>query len=380
MDLLQLEHFLAVVEERTFTRAAERVCRTQPAISQSIKKLEEEVGTPLFARDVHEVSLTEAGKVLADHARRMVALRNEAMRQVAEIKSLKAGTLSIAAHEAAAVYLLPAPLRTYVQRFPDIKIGIYRSRLEEIPRQVLDREVDLGFVKEVPAFHELEWVEVHSDEMVCIASPKHPLAGRDVVTVKDVSSEQFVLHHLCSATADKILRLFEQHSARCRVVAELWSFENIKGFVQEEVGLAIVPGITVRQELANLYPRPHPAARAGHAAPNPDDLPRARLPVGQRPRADSHHPWFVDDVTVIRYGPRRRVAQSSRPRVIVVRCPRSVVRGPRSEVRGPRSEVRVTSLSGNPETVRLGLQTRARRGRRRVRGRRRESPTVAISV
>ena len=72
MDLLQLEHFLAVVEERTFTRAAERVCRTQPAVSQSIKKLEEEVGAPLFARDVHEVSLTEAGRVLADYARRMV--------------------------------------------------------------------------------------------------------------------------------------------------------------------------------------------------------------------------------------------------------------------------------------------------------------------
>src|SRR5580765_4013028 len=99
MDLLQLEHFLAVVEERTFTRAAERVCRTQPAISQSIKKLEEEVGAPLFARDVHEVSLTEAGRVLADYARRMVHLRDEALRQVTELKSLKAGTLAIAAHE-----------------------------------------------------------------------------------------------------------------------------------------------------------------------------------------------------------------------------------------------------------------------------------------
>ena len=251
MDLLQLEHFLAVVEERTFTRAAERVCRTQPAVSQSIKKLEEEVGTALFARDVHEVSLTEAGRVLADYARRMVGLRNEAMRQVTELQTMKAGTLSIAAHEAAAVYLLPAALRTYVQRFPDIKVGVYRSRLEEIPRKVMDREVDLGFVKEVPAFHELESVEVVTDEMICIASPRHPLAGRHVVTVKDVSSEHFVLHHLCSATADKILRLFEQHSTRCRVVAELWSFENIKQFVTEEVGLAIVPGITVRQELKN---------------------------------------------------------------------------------------------------------------------------------
>jgi DNA-binding transcriptional LysR family regulator len=249
MDLLQLEHFLAVVEERTFTRAAERVCRTQPAVSQSIKKLEEEVGASLFARDVHEVSLTEAGRVLADYARRMVHLRDEALRQVTELKSLKAGTLAIAAHESAAVYLLPAPLKAYLQKFPDIRVGIYRSRLNEIPRQVMDREVDVGFVKDEPAFHELQWVDVHSDEMVCIASPRHPLGSKTDVRIRDLGSEQFVLHHLCSTTAETILRLFEQNGTRCRIVAELWSFENIKSFVQEEVGLAFVPGITVRQEL-----------------------------------------------------------------------------------------------------------------------------------
>ena len=249
MDLLQLEHFLAVVEERTFTRAAERVSRTQPAVSQSIKKLEDEIGVPLFARDVHEVSLTEAGRVLAEYARRMVRLRDEAMRQVGELKSLRAGTLTIAAHESAAVYLLPAPLRNYLQKFPDIKVGIHRSRLSEIPRQVMDREVDVGFVKDEPAFHELQWVEVHTDEMMLVAAPKHPLARRTDVCVRDLASENFVLHHLCTTTADKILRLFEQNATPCRVVAELWSFENVKSFVQEQVGLAFVPGVTVRQEL-----------------------------------------------------------------------------------------------------------------------------------
>jgi DNA-binding transcriptional LysR family regulator len=111
MDLLQLEHVLAVVEERTFTRAAERMCRTQPAISQSIKKLEEELGTQLFARDLHDVSLTEAGKELVVYARRMVATRDEAMRHLGALKALTSGTLNVAAHESAAVYLLPAPLR-----------------------------------------------------------------------------------------------------------------------------------------------------------------------------------------------------------------------------------------------------------------------------
>ena len=249
MDLLQLEHFLAVVEERTFTRAAERVGRTQSAISQSVKKLEDEVGAPLFARDLHDVSLTEAGKVLIEYARKMVRARDDAVREVGALKTLKTGTLSIAAHESAAVYLLPAPLRSYLTRYPDVKVGIFRSRLTEIPRQVLDREVDIGFVKDEPGFRELKWIDVHSDEMILVAPPSHPLVGHAKVQVRDLGSEQFVLHHLCGSTEQKIRQLFEEHSTPCRVVAELWSFENIKTFVEAEVGLAIVPRVTVVQEL-----------------------------------------------------------------------------------------------------------------------------------
>jgi DNA-binding transcriptional LysR family regulator len=250
MDLLQLEHFLAVVDEGSFTRAAERVYRTQSAISQSIKKLEEDVGAALFARDLPDVCLTQPGKRLVDYARRMVRLRDEAMRSLDDLRNLTAGTLSIAAHESAAVYLLPGPIRTYLQRFPEIKVNIHRSRLEEIPRQVLDREVDVGFVKEEPGFKELRSIQIHEDEMVLIASPRHDLAGQRRVTLKDLSAEPFVLHHMCSTTTQRILRLFEEHGSRCNVVAELWSFENVKQFVREDVGLAFVPRICVRHELA----------------------------------------------------------------------------------------------------------------------------------
>lgn len=89
MDLLQLEHFLAVVEARSFTRAAERVSRTQSAVSQSIKKLEEEVGMPLLARGVQGVTLTEAGKLLAEYAHRIIQARDEAVRQIGILRDLE---------------------------------------------------------------------------------------------------------------------------------------------------------------------------------------------------------------------------------------------------------------------------------------------------
>lgn len=249
MDILQLEHFLAVCEERTFTRAAQRVFRTQSAVSQSIKKIEDEVGAPLFARDMHDITLTESGKVVLEYARRTLRLRDEATQQLKALKNLNAGMLSIAAHETAAVYLLPAPLRCYLRKFPEIRVGIYRSRLDDIPRQVLDREVDVGFVKEEPAFHDLECVSVNTDEMILIGSPRNPLASRRDVRICDLGTEPFVLHHQCSSTEQKILRLFEKHGTPCHIVAELWSFENIKSFVREGIGLAIVPRITVQQEL-----------------------------------------------------------------------------------------------------------------------------------
>lgn len=249
MELLQLEHFLAVAEEGSFTRAAARVCRTQSAVSQSVKRLEETMGVPLFARDMPELSLTEAGRALMDSARLMLRVRDNAIRQVSELRTLTSGTLTIAAHESAAVYLLPGPLRRYFDRFPRIKVGIHRRRLDEIPRLVMDREFDVGFVKEASSFHELRSVLVHSDEMILIASPRHPLAARDAVRVKDLGTESFLLHHVCVNTEQKILRLFEAHVTPCHISAELWSFESLKHFVQQDVGLAFVPRVTVHQEL-----------------------------------------------------------------------------------------------------------------------------------
>ncbi len=249
MDLLQLEHFLAVADERTFTRAAERVSRTQPALSQSIKKLEMDLETTLFVRENNFVSLTEAGRLLEIYAQRMLKLRDEAIRSVAQLQNLKAGTLTVAAHESAALYLLPKAVLRFMQILPDIKISIRRARLDEIPGMVLDREVQIGFLKEAPAFQELESVDVHSDRMTLIASPQHPLAANTSLALKDLDGVPFVVHQLCSSTEEFVLRIFRQNGIRCHVVSELCSFENVKRFVLGNIGLAIVPRITVIEEL-----------------------------------------------------------------------------------------------------------------------------------
>lgn len=249
MDLMQLEHFLAVADERTFTRAAERVFRTQPALSQSIKKLERSVGVPLFARDMTGVSLTEAGKFLVVYARKMVKMRDEATRSISQLQAMKAGTLALAAHETAELYLLPNALKHFAQLFPRVKLSVQRGALDEIPRRVLDREVQIGFVREPPAFQELQSLEVYVDEMALIASPEHRLAAMDSVSMKDLDGISLVVHKFCHWTEDTVMQLFQQHSISFRVAAELCSPESIKSLVIGNVGVALLPRISVLREL-----------------------------------------------------------------------------------------------------------------------------------
>lgn len=249
MDLHHLEHFLAVVEQRTFTRAAEKVLRTQSAVSQSIKKLEDELGASLFVRDGHDVFLTDAGRRLVQHARNLVRLRDQALSELSDVRRLGEDSLSIAAQETAALYLLPGPLVEYLRRFKTVRVGVYRASLSDIPLQVLDRQVDLGFVSEEPELHSLQSTQIRTDRMILIASPRHPIAKRRNVRIRDLGNEEFVIHHQCASTMKSILRLFDEHRTAFKAVAQLWSFENVKDFVRQDVGLAIVPGITVAREL-----------------------------------------------------------------------------------------------------------------------------------
>lgn len=249
MELYQLEAFIAVVEERSFTRAAERVHRTQTAVSVAIRRLEEDIGVAVLSRDSRDCTLTDPGRVLLRYARRIIDARDHLQQRLAEFTELAAGRVRIAAHESAAQYLLPAPLAAFHALHPMIKIITRLCDVDQVARLVATREVDLGFGIRQLSLDRLESEVILSDPLVVVAAPDHRLAALHTVRIDDVSAEPFFAHHLQTATSAAIRELFEQHHATLNVVAELWNFETVKQFVRAGCGIAILPLSVARSDL-----------------------------------------------------------------------------------------------------------------------------------
>ncbi len=249
MELTQLEFFIRVVEEGSFSKAADRVFRTQPAVSIAIRRLEEEVGASLFDRAQKSPTLTDTGEILYDYARRMLLLRDQARDAVKELRELRTGRVRVGANESTSLYLLPDLILAYRARHPDVKIEIYRQQSESLPREVLDRNVDFALMAFEPTDRDLASFPVVKDELVLIMSPKHALAGRDAVAVKDLGGEQFLAHNIKSASRVKVIDTFARHHTPLNITLELATIETIKRFVQKRVGLAFVPRMCVSEEL-----------------------------------------------------------------------------------------------------------------------------------
>ncbi|MBP6820612.1 MAG: LysR family transcriptional regulator [Acidobacteria bacterium] len=249
MDFSQLEIFLSIAEEKSFSRAAEKMFRTQPAISIAIKRLEEELGESLFDRSSKNGSLTEAGRILLSYAQRMINLREEARESVSELRGMFRGRLTIGANESTSLYLLPPLLMEYRKRHPKIKIEVFRALSEKIPLEVSERNLDFGFLSYDPMHPNLQSIEVHKDELTLVVPPNHPLAKHKQVTVKDLGEQQFVAHNVKTPSRTKIFELFAQQHTPLNICLELATLETIKEFVLLDVGIAILPRLAVEAEI-----------------------------------------------------------------------------------------------------------------------------------
>lgn len=248
MDLSQLETFLAVAEERSFSRAATRLHRTQPAVSQVIRKLEESVGEILFDRAARDGSLTAAGVLLRDYALRLIALRREATSALDELKSLERGQLQLAANESTCMYLLPA-IDAFRREFPQVNVTVHRTLASRIPEELNLRTFELGLLSFRPDPVQFRAIAVYGDSLVFVVSPRHPLAGEERVSITQLGEENFIAHHVMSPLRRKVIEAFQRHRTPLRMDIELPTIEAIKRFVAMGNGVALVPHLTVAREL-----------------------------------------------------------------------------------------------------------------------------------
>jgi DNA-binding transcriptional LysR family regulator len=249
MDLASLQVFQAVVREKSFSRAAEKLYRTQPAVSISIRKLEEWVGQPLFLRGSGAQTLTDAGLLLVEYADRMLNLREEISKGMKELRGIERGQLSLGVNESSIHALLPA-LERYREVHPGIHIRVHRVFSRDVPREVMNHHLDIGVISYLPEERELEAVEFYRDSLVLVVWPGHRLAKRQEVEISELGQETFVGHIVESPYRQRVVQMFARYKVPLRMNVELPTIESIKLFVEMKKGVAIVPRMCVEREAA----------------------------------------------------------------------------------------------------------------------------------
>jgi DNA-binding transcriptional LysR family regulator len=248
VDLAELNVFLTVARERSFSRAAKKLFRTQPAVSISIRKLEEWVGEPLFIRGARSGQLTDAGKLLEAYAERILNLREEIKKAMDDLRSGGRGELSLGVNESSIHALLPVLVR-YLQLYPTVHLAVRRTFSRDIPSELLNYRLDLGVASFIPQEPQLAAVKIFRDELALVVSPRHRLAKQGRANLADLGSEFFVAHSVDSPFRIRVMQLFAKNRVPLQMGVELPTIESIKRFVQMDMGVAIVPRMCVRWEV-----------------------------------------------------------------------------------------------------------------------------------
>jgi DNA-binding transcriptional LysR family regulator len=248
MDLMQLEMFVAMVEESNFHKAAERVFRTQPALSMALRKLEQEVGAPLFDRtNRNDYTLTDSGEVLYEYAKRLLNLRDEALTTLRQLHTLQSGRIRLGANESTSLYLLPQIILAFREQYPRIKIEVSRHLSAKLPYELRQRNLDVAILSFLPEESDLESTLIMRDKLVLVASPEHPLARQKRVHVRDLGGEAFIAHNAHSPARQKVIDTFRKFQTPLNITTEIATMETIKKFVAMNIGLGFVPLMCVEE-------------------------------------------------------------------------------------------------------------------------------------
>jgi len=241
VTLRQMEVFLAVARAGSFRGATERLALSQPAVSQHIKELEEELGAVLFDRLGRSVSLTEAGRLLEAYAQRLFATAESARQAIGELSGLRRGRLQLGASTTPGIYLLPRIIGKFHARYPEIQVALRIANTREIEREIQGNGLDLGIVGGHIAGERETCVEANiDDELVLIVPPAHRLFRRREVAPAELGGERLIMREPGSATRQVAERLLGQAGHELKAAMELGHTEAIKQGVMAGLGVAIV--------------------------------------------------------------------------------------------------------------------------------------------
>lgn len=193
VDLRHLRYFVAAAEELHFTRAAERIGIAQPALSQQMQKLERELGTPLFHRERRRITLTDAGAVLLEEARRLLADFGRTVSRVEEIGRGETGTLVVAFAASVMFVALPKLIRRFRTQFPDVRLELLELNSAQQVEGIASGAIDLGFVREAQLHESLQERTILREPLVVAVAKSHRLAGRKRVALRELAGDDFVL-------------------------------------------------------------------------------------------------------------------------------------------------------------------------------------------
>jgi DNA-binding transcriptional LysR family regulator len=248
MDLDQLHTFLEIVRLKSFSKAAQTCYRTQPAISAQVRQLEQELNTTLFERFGTKISLTVAGRIFAEHAEQILAVRRKAQDSINELEKVPRGELVIAANEATCIYVLPGVFAEFKKRFPNVQLLVDRSYGTRVVQAVLDNQADFGITQLPVQEKKLQVVNIHSDEIKLLIPPTHRLGAQQKVFAKDLLGEPVLLPKT-GTTRARLNQWLDPVLEELNISMELDSTEMIKRFVMADLGLSFLAASHCAEEV-----------------------------------------------------------------------------------------------------------------------------------
>ena len=249
LNLKQLEAFYLVVKKKSFTRAAEELSVTQPAVTIQVKSLEKSLNLRLIQQVGKKIQLTESGEFLYQYAEKIFDLVSDANEKMRDFKKLMRGTLRIGTTKNYARYIMPSLLSEFQRRFPGIKVILDEGNSEDMAKSVLEKKNELALISQLNLDRKIKSLFFSTVEFVLVVSPEHRFSQRKSISLRELNGEPVILREKGSGSRAAILRKFQEYGIWPSVITEASSLDFIVGYVKQNKGVSFMFEPDIKEEL-----------------------------------------------------------------------------------------------------------------------------------